>query len=91
MAEDTARVDDIHKMHTYRDALAPGLRGAYVVYPGDGVLMYLAPRSSACNDRPGFRDGEPRAAVDGVGAVPTRPGSGMTGLFGLLDKILSLR
>ena len=89
--EDTVRVDDIHKMHTYRDALAPGLRGAYVVYPGDEVLMYPAPRSSACNDRPGFRDGEPRAAIDGVGAVSTRPGSGMTGLFGLLDKILSLR
>jgi predicted component of viral defense system (DUF524 family) len=89
--KDRARVDDIDKMHTYRDALTPGLRGAYVVYPGDEVLMYPAPGSSACNGGPGFRDGGPWVAVDGVGAVPARPGSGMTGLFGLLDKILSLR
>ncbi len=89
--EDTVRVDDIHKMHTYRDALAPGLRGAYVVYPGDEVLMYPAPGSTACNGGLSFGHGGPWVAVDGVGAVPARPGSGMTGLFGLLDKILSLR
>ena len=59
--------------------------------PGDEVLMYPRTGSGVCNGVPGFRDGEPRAAVDGVGAVQARPGSGMTGLFGLLDKILSLR
>ncbi len=46
--EAKARVDDLYKMHAYRDAL--GVRAAIVVYPGDRTLFYdIAAQES--NDR----------------------------------------
>ncbi|MEA4883281.1 MAG: DUF2357 domain-containing protein [Clostridia bacterium] len=71
--DDSAKVDDICKMHSYRDAL-PGCRGAYAVYPGDEELMYPAPGgepSVAVCDRAGSAA---CVAIDGVGAIPARPG-----------------
>jgi predicted component of viral defense system (DUF524 family) len=61
-AHDSAKTDDVHKMHTYRDALV-GCRGAYVVYPGDEVVMYSVDR----------REGAASiVARDGVGVIPAR-------------------
>ncbi|HVJ91943.1 MAG TPA: DUF2357 domain-containing protein, partial [Labilithrix sp.] len=38
--EKSSRVDDIHKMHTYRDAI-PAAKSAWVLYPGTHTLRYL--------------------------------------------------
>lgn len=69
--DDTAKFDDICKMHTYRDSLFE-CRGAYAVYPGDEWVMYDCDRG-----RLGAGAGASAAvAVDGVGAIPARPGEG---------------
>jgi hypothetical protein len=60
--------NDLHKMHTYRDALR-GARSAWIVYPGDDFAFFG-------RDMTGVRSA-PRdlgAVLDGVGAVPHRPG-----------------
>jgi hypothetical protein len=56
---------DLHKMHTYRDAVEK-MRTAFVVYPGTGFEFF---------ERAGGRRTSPEtiANVDGVGAVPLRP------------------
>jgi predicted component of viral defense system (DUF524 family) len=57
-ARGKAKHDDICKMHAYRDAL-PRARSAWILYPGTSVHRYVVPGGSA---------------VDGVGALPLRPG-----------------
>lgn len=66
-SDDTAKFDDICKMHTYRDSLFE-CRGAYAVYPGDEWAMY------GCAH--GRLDAEAAVAMDGVGVIPARPGKG---------------
>lgn len=70
--------DDIHKMHTYRDAL-PRCRGAYVVYPGEQERLFPARFGEEYSETT-FRP----VPVDGVGAVPLRPGLDATALRRLL-------
>jgi predicted component of viral defense system (DUF524 family) len=41
----TAKHDDLHKMHTYRDALS--LRASVIVYPGDVTRFYSTPTDTA--------------------------------------------
>jgi predicted component of viral defense system (DUF524 family) len=59
--------DDIHKMHTYRDALL-GTRGSYVLYPGSENLNELYVR----NPEKTYRDTN---IVPSVGAFPLKPTS----------------
>lgn len=73
-----AKSDDIHKMHTYRDALK-NCRGAYVVYPGDSLRLYAAGKS---------RQDDGGVPLDGVGAVPAVPGSEPTSLRLILEALL---
>lgn len=57
---------DLHKMHTYRDAIAR-VPAAFVMYPGDVFVFY----ESSVGRR---REPEEIGALDGVGAIPMRPG-----------------
>ncbi len=52
--EGAFKSEDIHKMHTYRDAIR-ACRGAYVLYPGSETRIFSLD---------GARD------LDGVGAIP---------------------
>lgn len=67
--------EDLFKMHTYRDGIM-GTRGAYVLFPGDGV------GGQALNPNPNFFVRHPSAfgtmshhAIPSVGAFPLSPES----------------
>lgn len=68
LPEARARVEDLYKMHAYRDAL--GLRAAAVVYPGEVEWVYFLD---------GMHDGELRlrnilvGRLSGVGTIALRP------------------
>lgn len=75
-----ALTEDIHKMHTYRDAL-PACRASYVVYPGAGDTDWYPVR----------RGTEGESAVDGfdgVGAIPLAPGAESSALGDKLRRIV---
>lgn len=57
--------EDIHKMHTYRDAVL-GTRGSYVLYPGSEKINELYVR----NPSKEYRD---RNLMPSVGAFPLKP------------------
>jgi uncharacterized protein len=57
--------EDIHKMHTYRDAVL-GTRGSYVLYPGNEHFNELYVR----NPDKGYRDNN---LMPSVGAFPLKP------------------
>lgn len=57
--------DDIHKMHTYRDALM-GTRGSYILYPGSEQMNQIYVRHPLKT----YRDGNP---FPSVGAFPLKP------------------
>ncbi|WJS05498.1 DUF2357 domain-containing protein [Roseibium aggregatum] len=63
----TFKKDDIHKMHTYRDALL-GTRGSYVLYPGSEVGNQLYVRHP---DKV-YRE---KTLIPSVGAFPLKPTS----------------
>jgi hypothetical protein len=75
----TSRVDDIHKMHTYRDAI-PEARSAWVLYPGAHTLCYLDEPAEA-----------PRSPPLGVGAFSALPGQAAPSLIHHLQALLALR
>lgn len=59
---------DLHKMHTYRDAIA-GARSVWILYPGTETRFYNATPASANSSA------DPLPFIfDGVGAVPLQPG-----------------
>ncbi len=57
--------EDIHKMHTYRDAVL-GTRGSYVLYPGREQIYQLFVR----NPENSYRD---KYCMPSVGAFPLKP------------------
>ncbi|MBC53915.1 MAG: hypothetical protein CMQ34_08785 [Gammaproteobacteria bacterium] len=59
--------EDIHKMHTYRDAVL-GTRGSYVLYPGSEILNEIYVR----NPNKAYRSSN---LVPSVGAFPLKPTS----------------
>lgn len=61
----TFKKDDIHKMHTYRDAVL-GTRGSYVLYPGRETINELYVR----NPDKTYRDNN---LMPSVGAFPLKP------------------
>ena len=61
--------DDLNKMHAYRDAL-PAIRSAWVLYPGDEFRFFPSAPSGSAVTWPGDLPSE----LDGIGAVPLRPG-----------------
>lgn len=71
-----AKLDDIHKMHTYRDAIEAA-RSAWVLYPG----------TEACEFRP---TASPAGSVDGVGAVPLAPLDSTAMLESLLRRMVGI-
>lgn len=66
--EFTFKKDDIHKMHTYRDAVM-GTRGSYVLYPGREKVNELYVR----NPNKSYRD---KNLMPSVGAFPLKPTEG---------------
>ncbi|MBA2321355.1 MAG: hypothetical protein H0V89_09380 [Deltaproteobacteria bacterium] len=77
--EGDARVDDLHKMHTYRDAI-PAVRSAWVMYPGTFFRFWA--RNGSIGDTMGS------GPVDGIGAVPVVPGVEAVALRGLVGAIM---
>ena len=69
--------DDLFKMHTYRDGIL-GTRGAYVLFPGDGVGgQALNPHPNFFVRHPSAMGVPPAQLVPSVGAFPLTPeGSG---------------
>lgn len=61
----TFKKDDIHKMHTYRDAVM-GTRGSYVLFPGKEMISELYVR----NPDKTYRDNN---LMPSVGAFPLKP------------------
>ena len=61
----TFKKDDMHKMHTYRDAVM-GTRGSYILYPGREVISELYIRNPDKN----YRD---KNLMPSVGAFPLKP------------------
>lgn len=74
------RITDLHKMHTYRDALA-GVRTAWVLYPGSAFRFYEEERGRT-KGPDGIRPG-----CIGVGIAPLQPGVGTSMLRGALSRI----
>lgn len=79
--------DDLFKMHTYRDGIL-STRGAYVLFPGDGI------GGRAQNPRPNFFVRHPSAlgastphAVPSVGAFPLTPDGGPDQLGAVRDLL----
>lgn len=70
-----SRVDDLHKMHTYRDAI-PAARSAWVLYPGEVSEIFP--------DDPGA------STVLGVGAFPALPGAPHDSLADHLADLLGV-
>lgn len=64
----TVKMDDLYKMHTYRDAL--GLRAAVVVYPGDVSQMYSPDQAIKLSD---MHAADLLECIEGVGAISFRP------------------
>ena len=67
---------DLHKMHTYRDAI-PCARSVWILYPGTETRFYNAAPASANSSA----DPLPHI-LDGVGAVPLQPGDGQHAVLG---------
>jgi len=61
----TFKKDDIHKMHTYRDAVM-GTRGSYILFPGKEKISELYVR----NPDKAYRDNN---LMPSVGAFPLKP------------------
>ena len=70
-------MDDLHKMHSYRDAVTAA-RSAWVLYPGDVTELFLDEGADALNPV-------------GVGAFPARPGRSAAELGAHLDALLDHR
>ncbi len=82
-AEPTSfRADDLHKMHTYRDALAA--RSVWVLYPGDEFRFYptssIAKVARAVDELP--------ARLEGVGSLPLLPAAPNDPLIATLERII---
>lgn len=80
--ESEAKVDDLHKMHTYRDAIN-AVRSAWVLYPGE--------ETSAFGDDGrvwdlGSLEPPPHS---GIGAIGISPSSGPDALRAVLKRILT--
>lgn len=72
--------DDLYQMHTYRDGIL-GSRGAYVLFPGDGVGGKLTdPAKNLFIRNPAGLSGVPKYSIPSVGAFPLTPlgGEGQT-------------
>ncbi len=67
------RQDDLYKMHTYRDGIL-GTRGAYVLFPGDGVGgRTYQPNPNFFVRHPSALGGNHGQLVPSVGAFPLAP------------------
>lgn len=80
----TFNTADLHKMHTYREAIADA-RSVRIIYPGTEVEFFTADR---------LQGGSAVQGIDGVGAIPAVPGSGLEAHEALkftIRKILSQR
>ncbi len=82
-ADTKAKIGDIHKMHTYRDAI-PEARTVWVLYPGSTFRVWCEDGSvvDAADDLP--------LDAGAVGAIPCRPGGGVGGLERLVARWGSL-
>jgi uncharacterized protein len=69
------KLEDLFKMHTYRDGIL-GTRGAYVLFPGDGVGGITAPPTPNLFVRhPAAFGGSGTHRIPSVGAFDLAPGS----------------
>ncbi len=59
---------DLYKMHVYRDAI-PAARSVWILYPGNKFRFF--PQNGVSR----FDDAFASSELDGVGAIPVKPGS----------------
>ncbi len=78
----TFKRGDLYKMHTYRDAIR-GARTAWILYPGTTFRFHSTSGSVATGV-----DQLQAGSLEGVGAVPLRPGEGHAHLTGVLGHLL---
>jgi predicted component of viral defense system (DUF524 family) len=78
----TFRRGDIYKMHAYRDAIRHTL-SAWVLYPGTEFRFFPVAVDRVINHEDGLPD-----VVEGVGAIPLRPGDGNGQLRPGLSRLL---
>jgi hypothetical protein len=76
-----ARVEDLHKMHAYRDAIA-AVASAWVLYPGDDSRAF-GDDGRAWR----FEDGTPPITA-GIGAIGILPSSSPRGLRAVVARLL---
>ncbi|WP_037057369.1 nuclease domain-containing protein, partial [Ralstonia pickettii] len=68
------KLEDLFKMHTYRDGIL-GTRGAYVLFPGDGVGGVVnLPKPNLFVRNPGAFGGSGTHRIPSVGAFDLAPG-----------------
>lgn len=72
---------DIHKMHTYIDAIA-NVRSALAVYPGHRFAFYSRDRQEAPSSEP-----SDIKLLCGVGAIPLMPGADNQHFFEFLSRL----
>jgi uncharacterized protein len=70
------KLEDLFKMHTYRDGIL-GTRGAYVLFPGDGVGGIVSmPKANLFIRNPAAFGGAGSHRIPGVGVFALGPGGG---------------
>jgi len=70
------KLEDLFKMHTYRDGIL-GTRGAYVLFPGDGVGgVVSAPKPNLFVRNPAAFGGTGSHRIPSVGTFDLAPGGG---------------
>jgi predicted component of viral defense system (DUF524 family) len=79
-----ARVEDLHKMHAYRDAIAT-VASAWAMYPGDGSHAF------GDDGRAWQLDDGARPIAAGIGAIGLLPSSPLRGLRAVLARVLNGR
>jgi len=85
--ERAAKLDDIFKMHTYKDALK--LKAAFVVYPGNTACLFKTDGKRYKNE--GGSDNKIKdlpSDFEGVGYIPLVPGEKTQVLKTVIEKII---
>ncbi len=81
--------DDLYKMHTYRDGIL-STRGAYVLFPGDGVGGRVAdPTPNLFVRHPSALGGGSAQRIPSVGAFDLSPGGGTAQVLAIQNLIVA--
>lgn len=81
--------DDLYKMHTYRDGILSS-RGAYILFPGDGVGGKTEqPGQNLFIRHPSAFAGKPAHKIPSVGAFDLTPKGSVVQMFAIKELLVS--